>query len=430
MADHQIAVLIFDTNLRAKMRLLVSLTVLLILFAVVPAVQAQTYQVLYNFSGGADETYSWGALTIDQSGHLYGTTAGPSGCTAGCGTVYKFSHEGSGWVFSTLYAFRGGQDGTVPYAPVTIAADGSLYGTTAFGGVLDGCLGNGCGTVYHLQPPASFCHSVSCPWNETVVYRFQNCSNLWEPQDGVAVDQAGNIYGAPTYGGLGCQDDGFGDGGVFELTPSQGGWNYQAIHLFSSNPDGETPLGTVMVDQAGNIFGTTTIGGATGDGVVYEVSPSGSGWNESIVHSFDGSDGRDSWAGLISDSAGNLYGTTVYGGSNNSGVVFELSPSNGSYTYSVLYNFSGGSGSLSPLSMDTAGNLYGVKYTGGANDLGLIFKLTPGSGGWTFTDLHDFSGNDGSYPVGSSALDADGNLYGTTEDGGAYGYGVIWEVTP
>ncbi len=430
MELQQPPVSIFDINLRASLASLVSLAVLATLLAAAPTARAQTFQVLHNFTGGADETSPWGGLTIDRSGHLYGTTIGPLGCTAACGTVYEFSHQGSGWILSTLYAFRGGQDGTIPYATVAIAADGSLYGTTIAGGLLDGCLGNGCGTVYHLQPPASFCHSVSCPWNETVVYRFQNCANLFEPQDGVALDQAGNIFGAPTYGGLGCQDDNFGGGGVFELTPSQGGWNYQIIHLFSGNPDGCTPLGTVMVDQAGNIFGTTTVCGANGDGSVYEVSPSGSGWNESIVHSFDGSDGRDSWAGLISDSAGNLYGTTVYGGSNNSGVVFELSPSNGSYTYSVLYNFSGGSGSLSPLSMDTAGNLYGVKYTGGVNDLGLIFRLTPGSGGWTFTDLHDFSGSDGSYPVGSLALDADGSLYGTTEDGGANGYGVIWEVTP
>lgn len=184
-----------------------------------------------------------------------------------------------------------------------------------------------------------------------------------------------------------------------------------------------------MVDQAGNIFGTTTLGGANGDGAVYEVSPSGSGWSESIIHSFAVSDGRDPWAGLISDSAGNLYGVTLYGGLNNSGVVFELSPLNGSYTYSVLYNISGGDGSASPLSMDTAGNLYGVQYAG-ANDHGMIFKLTPGNGGWIFTDLHDFNGSDGSQPIGNLALDASDNLYGTTENGGAYGYGVIWEVTP
>lgn len=200
-----------------------SLAVLATLLAVVPTVQAQTLQVLHNFTGGSEETSPWGGLTIDRSGHLYGTTIGPLGCTAGCGTVYRFSREGSGWILSTLYAFRGGQDGTIPYAPVTVAADGSLYGTTIAGGLLDGCIGNGCGTVFHLQPPASFCHSVSCPWNETVVHRFQNCSTLYSPQDGVALDQAGNVFGAPTYGGIPCQDDNFGDGGVFELTPSQGG---------------------------------------------------------------------------------------------------------------------------------------------------------------------------------------------------------------
>jgi len=123
------------------------------------------------------------------------------------------------------------------------------------------------------------------------------------------------------------------------------------------------------------------------------------------------------------------FATTGDGSLPNSGVVFELSPSNGSYTYSVLYNFSGGSGSISRLAMDTAGNLYGTQYAG-ANQHGLIFKLTPGSGGWTFTDLHDFSGNDGSQPVGNLALDASGNLYGITSVGGATNNGVVWEVTP
>ena len=417
-----------EINLRAGVVELVSLAVLATLLAVVPTVQAQTYQVLYNFNGGADETYSWGGLTIDQSGHLYGTTIGPLGCLAGCGTVYKFSHEGSGWVFSTLYAFRGGQDGTIVYAPVTIAADGSLYGTTVGGGLIGGCSGNGCGTVFRLQPPATFCRSVTCPWNETVVYRFQECPSLHEPEDGVAFDRAGNMFGAPTWGGLGCVDDNPGDGGVFELTPSQGGWSYQTIYELPGGSDGCTPVGTVMVNQAGNVFGTSN---QCGGGTVYEVSPSGSGWNGFTLHSFEETDsGSTPWAGLISDSAGNLYGTTAYGGLNDSGVVFELSPSNGSYTYSVLYNFSGGGGSLSRLSMDTAGNLYGSQYAVGANMDGLIFKLTRGSSGWTFTDLHDFNGNDGSQPVGNLALDADGNLYGSTSLGGAHGYGVIWEITP
>lgn len=431
MARQQIASSILDVNVRARTAALVSATILATLLAVVPAVQAQTFQVLHNFTGGTDGFDPYGGLTIDRSGKLYGTTTGQLSCGAQCGTVYRLSQQGSGWIFATLYVFPGGVRGIGPASPVTIAADGSLYGTTSDGGLIGGCYGYGCGTVYHLQPPAAFCKSVSCPWTETVLYTFKECPDLYIPaSDGVAFNQAGDIFGAPSYGGLGCQDDNYGDGGLFELTPSAGGWDYQVIYKFSGNPDGCRPIGTVLVDQAGNMFGTTYQCGANGDGAVYQVSPSGAGWSESILYSFDVTHGYGPAAGLISDSAGNLYGTTAYGGSNGWGVVFELSPANGSYTYSVLYNFSGGVGPISRLSMDAAGNLYGAQYHGGANNLGMIFKLTSGSGGWTFTDLHDFSGNDGEYPVGNLALDGSGNLYGTASSGGPNGDGVIWEIMP
>jgi uncharacterized repeat protein (TIGR03803 family) len=172
--------------------------------------------------------------------------------------------------------------------------------------------------------------------------------------------------------------------------------------------------------------------GTYGNGAVYKISPSGSGWNESFVYSFGRApDGAEPGTGLISDAAGNLYGTTPYGGLNGGGEVFEFSPANGSYTYSVLYNgFSGGYGPDSKLLMDAAGNLYGTQYFGGASNQGMIFKLTRGSGGWTFTLLHSFSGSDGMNPMGNLVFDSNGNLYGTTRYGGTYGDGVIWEMTP
>ncbi len=424
---------IFDINPRAETLPLVSLTVLAILLAVVPVAQAQTYTVLHNFIGGADETNSQSGLTISPSGQLYGTTLGPQQCTAGCGTVYRISRAGTGWILSTLYAFRGGTDGSAPGAPVTIAADGSLYGTTGNGGLLNGCYGSGCGTVYHMQPPATICKSVTCPWTETTLYTFQNCPSLNLPGGGVAFDRSGNIVAVTGEGGLGCQDNNEGWGGVYELTPSSGGWTYQVVYQFTAGFDGCTPRGTPLVNQAGNILGTNYECGANGAGAVYEIKPSGSGWSESIVYNFGQTqtDGAEPFAGLISDSAGNLYGTTAYGGLNGSGEVFELSPAGSGYTYSVLYNsFSGGVGSTSRLTMDAAGNLYGVQYLGGANNKGMVFKLTPGSGSWTLSDLHDFDVSSGSNPIGQVALDAAGNLYGTTTQGGANGNGVIWEVTP
>ena len=390
---------LFDLDIGTGARFLLLPILGVALLSPLPTLQAQAFQVLHNFTGGTDESDTQSGLVIDQSGQLYGTTYGPNDCDAGCGTVFRLSHHGSGWILSTLYAFRGVRDGSGP-AAVTIAADGSLYGPTRSGGLVGGCDGYGCGTVFHLQPPAAFCHSVTCPWNETVLYRFGDCPSLYIPAGGVAFDQAGNMFGAAYGGGLGCQDDNEGDGGVFELTPSSGGWNYQVLYQFSGNPDGCYPSGSVLVDRAGNIFGSNYECGANGDGAVYEVSPSGAGWSESILYSFrSGTDGYYPFAGLISDSAGNLYGTTAYGGLNGWGEVFELSPANGSYTYTVLYNnFSGGVGPTGPLSIDAAGNLYGVQFRGGANNQGMIFKLTPGSRGWTFTDLHDFSGSDGSNP--------------------------------
>ena len=430
MAQQQTRTSIFDINLRARTVGLVSLAVLATLLAFAPTAQAQTYQVLHNFIGGADETNSQSGLTIDQSGHLYGTTIGQEQCIAGCGTVYQLSHQGSGWILSTIYAFRGGQDGSYPVNAVTLASDGSLYGTTSAGGVIGGCFGSGCGTVYHLQPPAAFCHNVTCPWDETVLYRFQGCPDLSSPNQ-AAFDQAGNIFGATYEGGFGCPLY-FGDGGIFKLSPSQGGWSYQFAYHFMGELTGCNPLGDVVVDQSENIYGTTYMCGLHGEGAVYQVSPLGSGWREQVLHHFGQTktDGAEPFAGMISDTAGNLYGTTAYGGSNGSGTVFELSPANGGYTYSVLYNFSGGVGSTSRLSMDSAGNLYGVQYGGGANNQGMVFKLTSESGGWTLTDLHDFDGSGGSYPIGQVALDANGIVYGTTNQGGAYGNGVVWEITP
>ena len=170
-------------------------------------------------------------------------------------------------------------------------------------------------------------------------------------------------------------------------------------------------------------------------GTIYELIPAGLTWTERILYSFQGtSDGEYPYSGLIFDQAGNLYGTTCCGGPGGVGTVFEFTPSNGTLT--TLYsNFGGYGGPYGSLTMDAAGNLYGTTEEGGAYSFGSVFKLTPGSGGWTYTSLHDFCAggypcSDGAFPFGGVALDADGNVYGTTTAGGTAYSGVIWEITP
>ena len=195
--------------------------------------------------------------------------------------------------------------------------------------------------------------------------------------------------------------------------------------------DGNQPTDGVVMDSGGNLFGTTPYGGVNhcqgGCGTVFELTPSGGGWSEQIIYRFEGvPDAQRPYAGLIIDSAGNLYGAGYEGGENGGGAVFELSPAAGSWDYTVLYNLSGSdNGPFVRLTMDSSGNLYDTTISPST-----IFELSPSGGGWTYTDLHDFSGNDGSYPRGSVTLDGEGNLYGTTSMGGADGQGTAWELTP
>jgi uncharacterized repeat protein (TIGR03803 family) len=189
----------------------------------------------------------------------------------------------------------------------------------------------------------------------------------------------------------------------------------------------------VTVDDHGNLYGTTSLGGANGGGVVYELSPSGSGWKQTVLYTFQGlSDGQNPVGGVVLDPAGNLYGTTFDGGINGGGTVYQLSPSGGGWTFTVLYSFSGGyGGPYNKLTLDAKGNIYGFTNGDGANGLGSVFKLTPANGGWTFTGLYDFvGGTEGASPYGSVAVDSDGNVFGTAAVGGSQNQGVVFEITP
>jgi uncharacterized repeat protein (TIGR03803 family) len=267
-----------------------------------------------------------------------------------------------------------------------------------------------------------------------VLYDFKGDPDADTPSD-VIFDQAGNLYGTTLYGGI------ENSGTVFWLAPSGGGYTESVIYSFAGSPDGAQPA-AVIFDAAGNLYGTTVYGGREGYGTVFELSPSGSGWTEKVLYNFqDGTDGEYPADGVIFDQSGNLYGATVEGGSGAGGTVYELSPSNGSWTLSTLYSFTSlpnGCGPSGSLVMDAAGNLYGTTYCAGTYEFGSVFKLTPTpKPPWTYTSLHDFTGgSDGGNSTSNVTFDASGNLYGTTVYGGTLGgcggagCGVVWEITP
>ncbi|MFZ0314523.1 MAG: choice-of-anchor tandem repeat GloVer-containing protein [Candidatus Korobacteraceae bacterium] len=389
-----------------------------------PAAQAQTFNVIYSYAGSGTSAHAIGGVTVDRRGNLYGTTAwGGSGTP---GTVYEMRHTGSGFVYSELHAFGGGANGDFPWDAPTIGPNGSLYATMNVGGA------DGEGTVVNLQPPSVACRSVSCPWNETDLYNFTRQSDGGNPQSGIIFDAHGNIYGTNVNGGSGY-------GVVYEMTPSGDGWTYQVLYTFTGGRDGANPASLLLFDSAGNLYGTAMSGGLPGCtgfgcGTVYKLSPSGSGWTETTLYSFtNGADGAEPSAGLVADSAGNLYGATP-GSDGNGGTVFELSPSGENWVFNLIYDLSGpGPGPSQNLVRDAAGNLYGVTWGDGAYNQGNVFKLAPTSNGWTYTSLHDFSnGSDGSNALGGLTMDSSGVLYGTTYDGGSAecACGVVFEITP
>ena len=222
-----------------------------------------------------------------------------------------------------------------------------------------------------------------------------------------------------------------GYGTVYELTPSAGTWSELDL------ADADNSTSGVVFDNAGNIYGSNE---GEGYGGVYQLVHSGSGWHWNQMYSIINipEDGYDTWGGVILDNAGNIYGSTLGEGPGGGGTVFELSA--GSWNFSVLYGLTGDSGPEESLTMDSAGNLYGATWGGGTYSQGNVFKLSPSGSGWIYTDLHDFTGgSDGGHPVSNVVIDAHGNLYGTASRGGlgpctstynGNGCGVVWKITP
>jgi uncharacterized repeat protein (TIGR03803 family) len=409
---------------------------------------AQSETVLYDFNGygtGGAPNQPYSGLIFDGSGNLYGTTF--QGGTAGHGAIYELSPVlGGSWNETLLYSFDE-KKGTVGYGPqgsLLFDNAGNLYGTRS----TEGAFGDG--MVFELSP------AVGGGWTETNLHSF-NGKNGDYPENTLIMDAAGNLYGTANFGGA------YGYGVVFELTPvAGGGWMEKLLHSFKhSKLDGFTPsLGNLVMDAAGNIYGTTAAGGANvspacnqGCGTVFELSPAGDGhYTEKILHNFNdnGTDGKNPAAGVILDSLGNLYGTTPTGGTGGCkfgkevtgcGTLFELSPAaGGSWTETILYSFQdsttdgqypqAGAG----LVMDASGNIFGTTGLGGAHNNGTVFKFSPGAGGgWTESILHSFDANgiDGAGPAGNVILDSAGNIYGVTASGGnSSDGGIVYEVTP
>jgi len=393
-----------------------ALTCALAVFAAGPA-QAQTFTVLHTFTG-PDGLTPYSGVTLDRGGNLYGTTYG--GGASGLGTVYQLKRHGSSYIHNQIHAFTGGNDGEQPLGGLIFGPDGALYGTTSGGGVT-------AGTVFTLRPPVTACHTALCPWTETLLYDVGGFNGIQPSYGQVAFDQSGNIYGTTAFGGL--QE--YGD--VYQLRRSGDGWTAKELYAFG-DPDAMYPGHNVVLDSAGNLYGTTDEGGAYSEGTVFQLVPSGSGWSENILVSFgvpSAGLGGFPVAGLIMDRAGNFYGGTV--GDSLAASVFELSPSGTGWQIAVLHSFAisgNAEGAFGNLVLDNNGNLYGTTRSLGAYGLGNIFRLSPSGNGWTYTDLYDFTNSgDGAYPTGDLTLDSEGNIYGTNT-GDASGHGVVWKLAP
>ncbi len=393
-----------------------------------PAAQAQTFQVIHTFANGIDGSIPLAGLTADRAGNLYGTASGGGSIgflcgSYGCGTAFELKPAGSGWGLTPLYDFQGITDGQNPEGRMVLASDGALYGTTVNGGGYD-CNYSNCGVAFRLTSPVSICKTVICEWNETVIYRFVGQPYAGNPSGPLVFDRAGNLYGSASQGPEGY-------GVVYELTSSRETWS--EIDIAAPGD----PNGGVVFGSDGNLYGTNA---GDGYGGIYQLTQSGSFWNLNQLYSIINVpvDGYLTVGGVILDDSGNIYGSTVGEGPGGGGTIFELSA--GNWNYSVLYGFTGGGGPEESLTMDPTGNLYGTTYADGAHGYGSVFKLSPSANGWIYNDLYDFTGgSDGANPVSNVVIDAQGNLYGTASNGGDNskcvreynrGCGTVWEITP
>jgi uncharacterized repeat protein (TIGR03803 family) len=394
------------------------LAILLVLTLIaIPSAWAQTFTVLHEFIGAGDGAEPLSGVIHDAAGNLYGVTN--RGGSFNYGTVFRLDPTGKE---SQLHSFIGGE-GLGPNGGLLLDSAAHLYGTTTDGGAPEGggCA-HGCGTIFKRDTAG----------NQTILYAFTGKTDGGAPNAALIRDAAGNLYGTTTNGGIQSCYVLFGCGVIFKLDTA----NHETVlYRFTDGTDGKMPEG-VVADAAGNLYGTTYDGGTLGIGTIFKLDPTGT---LTELHSFTGgSDSSDPSGHLIMDSAGNLYGTTNGAFSTGYGIVFKLDTA---ANFTVLYTFTGGVDGSYPnaLVLDKAGNLYGAAFAGGTGSgcyygsCGIVFKLDTSG---TKTVLHSFSGADGQLPNGLT-MDKAGNLYGTTLGGGKgsgctyyHGCGTVFKLTP
>jgi len=330
-----------------------------------------THTVLYSFTSGNDGGQPYGGVTVDSLGNLYGATVtGGTGmaCEGGCGVAYKLTNVGGTWSESVIHNFTGGDDGSGPGAGLTLDRAGNLYGMTPTGGAF------GFGIIYQLHQD----HSGT--WREHVIHTFTGGRDGATGSKGrLILDRAGNMYGVATVGGAN------GAGTAFKLTHGQGGrWRFRTLFAFAGEPDAGFPYGALTFDRSGNLYGTSYYAGAHGLGAAYELTLANGTWSETLLYSFQGgTDGSSPISNLVFDRSGNLYGTTSEGGAPgcSCGTIFKLTPGGqGQWTESVAYAFTGTPDGALPyngLVGDQAGNFYGTTVHGGTADEGAVYEFTP-----------------------------------------------------
>ena len=415
-----------------------SAAIILSLITLAVIAQAQTEKVVQIFPGYPGGQYPTGGLLRDSAGNIYGTTSeGGNACSfAGCGAIFELSLHAGQWTEKILYAFPGGGGGAQPEGNLVADAAENLYGVTDSGDP-------GPGLVYELI------HNSDGSWTPSILYTFTGGTDGGNPIVGLTFDKVGNLYGTTQFGG--DSSCGFsGCGVVFELSPTSGGtWNETVLHTFEGS-DGEQPQAALVFDAAGNLYGSTVEGGAVssscsiGCGVIFKMTRTSSGsWTQKIIHTFNGSNGGGPMGNLIFDSAGKLYGTASYGGNladckkNGCGLVFELSLTSGVWKQIRAFNFNSKDGATpyAGVALDSAGHVIGATYAGGnlncaTGGCGVAFRLTPTATSWTEQVLHVFSGgSDGANPAATVILDPKGTIYGTTDFGGDL-YGTVFEIIP
>jgi uncharacterized repeat protein (TIGR03803 family) len=382
----------------------IALTASVMLFAVLA--QAQTFTVLHDFNGQSDGSYPNAAPIVDGAGNVYGTTE--EGGASGWGTVYEVDSSGTETI---VFSFNG-QDGGVPLASFLRDANGNLYSTTSEGGPGTGGNNRGSGVIFELSSSGNF----------SVLHDFNSDTDGCCSWSNLVKDKAGNFYGT-------ALDGAYGDGTVFKLSNNG---ILTVLHSFAGGTkDGDNPNAGVTLDDEGNLYGTASGGGASNYGIVFKISKAG---KYSILHNFSGwkTDGCDPEGGLVIDGDKNLYGTTNACGSSGigrgDGAVFKID-ARGNET--LLHSFLGsdGSGPSGNLFRDQDGNLFGTTQYGGSPGGGTVYELSKEG---QLTVLHNFAGgDDGSTPWGGVTGDAAGNIYGTSTEGGiGNGDGSVWEITP